>query len=54
MAVSESKYPTVVIIILRSKDFHQTEVAVTFMAETVGLGTDSKIGALEGLLYGLD
>lgn len=54
VAVSESKHPTVVIIVRRSKDFHQSEVAMTFMTETVGLGADAKIGALEGLLYGLN
>lgn len=54
MAVSESKHPTVVIIVLWSKDFHQSKVAMTFMAEAVGLSSNAKIGAIEGLLYGLD
>ncbi len=54
MAVSETEHPTVVIIVLRAKNFHQTEVSMAFMTETVGLGADAQIGALEGLLHGLD
>ena len=50
MAVSKPKNPAIIVAGFLGVDFHQTKIALAFMAEAVCLSTDGEVGGLEGVL----
>lgn len=42
VAVSQSEHPAVVFSVLLAQDFHQSEIALTVVAQAVGLGSDDE------------
>lgn len=54
VAVSESEHPAIIIAGFLPVDFHETEITLTFVAETVRLIADGQVGDRQRSLHGFD